>query len=235
MKLLRRARNRLRDERGFTLMELIVATALGMVIVLATVALIDSAQTSSARVTARVDGTQRARAALEQLTQRLRSQVCVGYSTPVVSATADEITFFADYGDQAFTPEGRRFYFAGNELRERIWNAVSTPPSATFANAPTRDRVVISGIERVKDDAGNPMPWLTYFAYDAASPTEPREQLPATVPSADLPRVVRVQVAFRTRVKGQDERVDTNFVNSTIVRMANPSDPDKDNRGPQCA
>ena len=206
MKLLHWTRRRLRDQSGFTLMELIVATGLGMVIVIAALGLMDSSQTSGARVSARVDGTQRARAALEQLTQRLRSQVCVGFNTPVVSAKESEITFYADFGDEAFTPEKRRFYIAGDQLREQVWAGVGTPPNVTFPTL-TRERVVISGIERVKDGTGNPMPWFTYFAYDASSPTEPREQLPATVPIADLPRQCQRLFAARCPSIGQPGHV----------------------------
>lgn len=234
MRLVAALRSRLASERGFTLIELVVSVAIGMVIVLAIAALMDSAEGQTTRITSRVDGTQRGRSAMEQIVQRLRSQVCLGSATPVISAQATEVTFYADFGDEAFTPEKRRFYVSGDLLKEDMWVGSGTPPNVTFATTPTQTRTVATGIDQAKDGAGSALPYFTYYAYNAATPTEPSEELAAPLTSDDLTRLVRLQVAFRTRVPHQDERVDTTFVNSVTVRMANPSDPEQDKRGPQC-
>jgi prepilin-type N-terminal cleavage/methylation domain-containing protein len=233
--MIQRLRRRLADQRGFTVMELLVASLLGVVVLLAAAALMDGAQGQNARISGRVEGTQRGRVAMEQVTQRLRSQVCLGTATPVLNAQDTEMTFYADFGDEAFTPEIRRLYVQGGVLREQVWNGTGTPPNVTFPATPTRTRVLASGIAQAKDAAGVAIPYFRYYAYDASSPTEPKELLPTPVSIDDRARLVRVQVALRTRVPRYDERVDTNFVNSVIVRMANPTDPDQDKRGPQCS
>ena len=64
--------------------------------------MVDVSQRASSRVEARVDSTQRGRVAMEQVTQRLRSQVCLGSASPIVSATDTDVTFFADLGDEQF-------------------------------------------------------------------------------------------------------------------------------------
>jgi hypothetical protein len=215
-------------------MELLVASLLGTMVILAAAAIMDGAQGHTRHISGRVDGTQRGRVAMEQVTQRLRSQVCLGAATPVLDARSTEMIFYADFGDEAFTPEKRRLYVSGGALREQIWNGTGTPPNMTFPTTPTRTRVIAPGIEQAKDASGTALPHFSYYAYDASSPTEPRELLPVPVSTDDRARLVRVQVAFRTRVPRQDERVDTSFVNSVIVRMANPTDPDQDKRGPQC-
>jgi Tfp pilus assembly protein PilW len=229
-----RVHKRLAGESGFTVMELLVASMLGMVVILAAAAMMDGAQGHTSRVSGRVDGTQRGRVAMEQITQRLRSQVCLGTATPVTEATDQAVTFYADFGDEAFTPEQRRIYISGGALREQVWTGSGTPPSVSFTGTPT-ERVIVNGIAPAKDDTGATLPYLAYYAYDASTPTEPRELLTTPVSLADRARLVRVQIAFRTRVAGQNERVDTTFVNSVIVRMANPTDPDQDLRGPQCS
>jgi hypothetical protein len=238
--MLAKVRTRLADESGFTVMELLVASILGIIVILAAAALMDGAQGHASRVSARVDGTQRGRAAMEQVTQRLRSQVCLGTATPTVEATDDSVTFYADFGDEAFTPERRRVYVDDEngdgvmELREEIFPGTGTPPNVTFPVSPAQRRLLVDGIEPAKDSAGVPLQYFTYYAYDSSTPTEPRELLDTPVSADDRARLVRVQIAFRTRVRGQEERVDTTFVNSVIVRMANPTDPDQDRRGPQC-
>lgn len=208
---------------------------LGMIVMLAAMSLMDGAQGQTTRITGRVDGTQRGRVAMEQVTQRLRSQVCLGSAAPIVDARATEVTFLADFGDEAFTPEKRRLYITGNAMKEDYWAGTGTPPNVTFAPTPTRTRTIVTGIDQARDASGTSLPYFAYFAYNAATPTEPTEQLAAPVTTDDRARLVRVQVAFRARVKGQDERVDTSFVNSVIVRMANPTDPEQDKRGPQCS
>jgi hypothetical protein len=235
MTLLNRLRNRLAGQSGFTVMELLVASTLGVIVILTGAALMDSAQSQGTRISDRVDGVQRGRAAMEQITQRLRSQVCLGTATPILDAQSTEVTFYADFGDEAFTPEKRRLYVSGGALREQIWNGTGMPPNVTFPSTPTRTRALVSGIVQANDHTGAAIPHFSYFAYDASSPTEPRELLSTPVSVDDRARLVRVQVAFRTRVPRQHERVDTNFVNSVIVRMANPTDPDQDKRGPQCS
>jgi hypothetical protein len=233
--MLRTVRNRLAGESGFTVMELLVASLLGMVVILAVLAMMDGAQGHSSRVALRVDATQRGRVAMEQATQRLRSQVCLGTATPVTEATATGITFYADFGDEAFTPEQRRLFVSGGALREEIYNGTGTPPAVTFPTTPSQQRVLVRGIEQAKDASGTALPYFSYYAYTASNPSEPTELLSTPVSTDDRPRIVRVQVAFRVRAGSQDERVDTTFNNSVIVRMANPTDPDQQLRGPQCS
>jgi Tfp pilus assembly protein PilW len=227
-------RNRMAQESGFTVMELLVASLLGMVVILAAAAIMDSAQSHSSRVAFRVDATQRGRAAMEQVTQRLRSQVCIGTASPITDARNDSVTFYADFGDEVFTPELRRIYVAGGALREEIYLGSGTPPNVTFASTPSQRRLVLEGIEQANNQSGTAVPYFSYYAYNASNPTEPTELLTTPVSATDRARIVRVQIAFRVRAKAQDERVDTTFNNSVIARMANPTEPDQDLRGPQC-
>jgi hypothetical protein len=233
--MLQRLRQRLAGESGFTVMELLVASMLGMVVILAAAALMDGAQGHTTRIEGRVEGTQRGRVAMEQITQRLRSQVCVGTATPMIEATSNSVTFYADFGDEAFTPEKRRLYVSSGALREQVWNGSGTPPNVTFPSLPDRSRVIATGIDQAKYETGTPLPFFSYYAYDGTNPREPRELLPSPVSETDRARLVRVVAAFRARVPHQNERVDTTFVNSVIVRMANPTDPDINLTGPQCA
>ena len=115
MRLMRAARARLAAEDGFTLTELMVACAVGMIVILAATNLLDSSGRASGSVLDRVDGNQRGRVAMEQITQRLRSQVCpVDGATPVLYGDGNQVTFYADLStrtDGLFQPEVRRLRF----------------------------------------------------------------------------------------------------------------------------
>jgi Tfp pilus assembly protein PilW len=66
------------DSRGFTLAELVVAMALGMIVLLAAFTVIDRAFTTNKAVSDREDALQRGRIALEQMTRQIRSMTCAG-------------------------------------------------------------------------------------------------------------------------------------------------------------
>src|SRR3954470_19511658 len=164
-RLVYRLRRRLRSERGFTLIEMLVASALGLVILTAMLTLLDASQTASSRVTARVDGTQRGRVAMEQVTQRLRSQICLGSATPLITGhatsptDANSVTVYSDLGNGSdFLPEKRRIYVSGTDLKERIIAGSGLPPNTTFT-APPRGRTILQNIKPVVQGGVN----LAYF------------------------------------------------------------------------
>ena len=84
------ARRRASDERGFTIIELMVAMSVGMVVLLAAFMLLDRSFTASGQIADRQEALQRGRQAMELITRQLRSQVCVvvppatTFSPPVV-------------------------------------------------------------------------------------------------------------------------------------------------------
>jgi Prokaryotic N-terminal methylation motif len=233
-----RIRSRLRCERGFTLMEMVVACAVGMIILLALLNLLDSAQTASSRTVARVDGTQRGRVAMEQVTQRLRSQICLGSALPLITtdaaspSDANSITFYSDLGNGSdFLPEKRRIYVSGTDLKERIIAGTGLPPNTVFTAAP-RDRTIAQNVKPVVQNGVN-LPYFRYYAFDNATVPQPTVELKPPLTAADPKNIVQVVVAFRVS-SGREDRVDSNFVNGIYSRAADPGSPDPNRRGPQC-
>ena len=123
---LARIRRRLRDERGFTLVELLVSTSIGVAVLLATFAIFDSALLAQNRVDDRTDSIARGRTGMEQIVQQLRSQVCLGPSLPAIEyGDDDEMRFYADLANTTFVPERRVLTFAGGALTERDYTGSS--------------------------------------------------------------------------------------------------------------
>src|SRR4051794_35834330 len=93
--------SRLRSEQdGFTLVELLVAMSVGVVVMLALLGLTDATMHASSRIDKRADAAQRARPALDQINQLLRSAVCIKNGTtsstlPIVSGTDTAVSFYA--------------------------------------------------------------------------------------------------------------------------------------------
>jgi Tfp pilus assembly protein PilW len=214
MRLLETLRRRLaRDERGFTLIELVTAIAIGMVIVLAAFGLADASVRSFKKADDRVDVTQRGRLAMDQMTQRLRSLTCGvlanGNGTdPIAEATPTRISFWIDTTPTRTSAAtsmnaGKKlvgYLFSGNNLYELsyAWNG-TTPP--TLASPVTQTLLL-----------RNVIPWIdtsTAFKYYAYSPTydstaasgsaaaELFTPLAATVPSTSLDEIVRIEFSSK--------------------------------------
>lgn len=102
---------RIRSERGMTLTEALAAILIAMVVSLAAFALVEAVMKRTGETTSRVETTQRARQAMDNITRDLRSQVCVlrTDSTPtmtsprsIYSAGPNTITFFGDTADESY-------------------------------------------------------------------------------------------------------------------------------------
>jgi prepilin-type N-terminal cleavage/methylation domain-containing protein len=232
MSPIQRLRARLRDQRGFTLVELLVATSVGIVIVLAMFNLVDSSTRASANVEDRVDAVQRGRAAIEQITQRLRSQVCLGEGIAAITeAKDDSITFYAQLSGDTFSPERRQISFTGGSITESVWYGTGTPPNMTYPEAPTYTRSMVRDIARATDPAsGAEIPVFRYFAFVGNDPAKPSLKLQTPLVPADMARTVKIEVTFDARPgrrAGQGNRIDTTFGNEVFVRTADPTEPTK--------
>src|SRR5436190_8446576 len=91
--------DRFSSERGFTLMELVVGMALGMIVLMAAFTVIDRSFINNKAVTDREDALQRGRVTLELMTRQIRSMTCAGQYTPVTKGTDNEVDFYAYMGD----------------------------------------------------------------------------------------------------------------------------------------
>lgn len=191
---LARLRRRLAsEERGFTLIELMVAASIGVVIVGVAFGLLDAVVRNYGKSDTRIDVAQRGRLAVDTITQRLRSQVCAGtpaLNPSIVAATPNRVVFYSDTGDAG----GRRLRaleYTSNEIR---W---ITYPADSATATPTSTDILVSNVA-----PNNGTGLFKYYAYNAAAATSSSAQLftelgsSATLAAADYPKVTRITVAF---------------------------------------
>ena len=236
-----------------TLIELMVSVLIGIVVTLATLNLVDASGRASAEVEDRVDATQRGRVAMEQITQRLRSQVCLDTNTPaVVSATrsatgVEQLDFFTEFGDEQFTPEARRLTYDSGTITERVWTTLAADPAKTFLSAPTYTRTMLANMAPSRKAPDELVPVFRYFTFLGNPGTPVQEVTPppnGSVGDVDRPRVVRIVVSFDSRPtrrgsqplnQGASDsfvnRFNSTFENDVYVRTADPNDP---THSPQC-
>lgn len=106
----RHLRDRLKEERGMTLAEVLAAEAIGGVVITAAATLVIMSLNASNRVSDRVNSLQHGRILAQQIDQRVSSQICLyageyavngstvytGAADSIVYAGSDKLIFFAD-------------------------------------------------------------------------------------------------------------------------------------------
>jgi type II secretory pathway pseudopilin PulG len=240
MRVARLLRARLRSERGFTVIEMMVAAFIGVLVLLVLLNLLDATQNATSRVTTRVDGTQRGRVAMEQVTQRLRSQVCLGTTVPIIAGLTNSVTFYGNLGNTTdFQPEKRRIFVLNGDLHEEVTEGVGTYPNRTFTSTP-KDSILAKRVEPAKAGpndtgyaSGSDLPYFRYYAFNAVTPPAADVEVKPPFAAADPARIVKIVVSFKSSTTAED-RVDTSFVDGVTSRIANPNATDTTKRGPQC-
>jgi hypothetical protein len=92
----------LREERGASLIEMLVATVSGVVVMLALFAILNVSLGQTSRVTGRVEADQAGRVAMEKIMLELHSSCVAGYISPVEAGSNDkELKFVSESGSQA--------------------------------------------------------------------------------------------------------------------------------------
>ena len=221
-------------EDGYALTELLVAMAVGLVVLLAAFLLLDRAQSASNEISDRQDAVQRGRRAMEYLTRQVRSQVCLGNTTePISYGTPDQVTFYADLSDGSKNVERRDIIYdaAAKTIREQVFPGIGVYPDLAFSATPTESRVLLSKVTRVSSPA---TPFLRYFAYDPSGGPGALRELPTPLSASDAPLVVMVKIAFVAlpdRASSAREADASSFHNDVYVRLANPTVPTE---GPRC-
>lgn len=230
----------LRDERGFTLVELMLTLSIGLVIIMASLTVLDGATRRSDGVQRRATSIQQGRAAMDHMVRSLRSQVCVRFddvtiATPIVAASGSSVTYYSDFGDASGVPDKHTLTVASDgKVTDTFIDGTGTQNAATFTSAPvTRtvaDRIAGSGT----------IPILRYFGFNSASPPTPDAALNSTasptVASADLPKVARIVVTLKANPEGNpntnsNARLTTTLQDQVYIRLA---DPDEAAPAPKC-
>ena len=197
------------DERGFTLVEMLVAMSIGVVILLAAFMLLDRSFSTSAQIADRQEGLQRGRQAMELITRQLRSQVCVvvppatAYSAPVTAATDTSVTFYASLSESGTSVEKRTLTFSSTGTGSITQNVITGTPNTVYPQmAFTGTGTTTTLLTDVKQaQTGTPatnLPVFRYYRYKAGAPVGDLELLNTPLATADLARVALIKVAFRS-------------------------------------
>lgn len=219
----------IRREHGFTLVELMIGMAIGLLVIIGGINVLDSTLRISRTTQGRVDSAQRGRIAMENITRELRSQVCLSATAPALTtATENNVVFYVNLGVVDSNPERHEIALTGGDVILKRYVGTGTPPNMTFSGTPTSTRTLL---ENVTTYGGTP--FLRYYAWQNGNPVLPTTLLPAPLSAANLAKPVKIAVSFRT-YPARDFRTtkaSSDLQNAVFVRAADPVDT---TNGPRC-
>lgn len=254
------ARQVQRDERGFTLVEMLVGISIGVIVVFAAYTAIDAANRSQLRTSMRIDAINRGRNGMEAITRAIRSQQCFNSTRPMISASATSMEFYASVapgttpGKQPierhrlqWVPRATEDVGAGTtptgtagDIVQTVWRSRTVGTSTTFPTQPESINVVATLVQP-GPDRRNPAvqaPIFRYFKY-ASTTGSGRVDLTAPVTTApnaaatDLAGIVLIEISYQSvpRKTRIAPSKALNFYNTVSVRIADPTNPAG---SPQC-
>jgi hypothetical protein len=223
---------RLRQEEGFTVMEVLIATLVGFVVLAASMGLLESTVKLNTGVMGKTDAMQRGRLAMDKITQQLRSQVCLDLDNAAIltGATADSVTFYADFSsaDGKKPPEKRTLTFdsAKGTITTQIYKTTVLKPLPTsYPASPSAIDPTLENVVAAKNTAGADLPFLTYYAYQTVNGhPEPTQVLSPPLSKAAAARVARIDINFMARPTGAKNNKQAVSVSDQIIaRHADPN------------
>jgi prepilin-type N-terminal cleavage/methylation domain-containing protein len=233
------APNRASDERGMTLIEMLVAMSVGMIVLLAAFMLLDRSFSASGQIADREDALQRGRQAMELMTRQLRSQVCIGTANvPMVQGLDNSVTFYGSLSESSQSVTKRTLTFDGTgagSITQSVITGVPNPayPLMSFTGTAATS-TLLTDVQQAQD--GSPAvnrPVFKYYRYKAGPPTGDLEQLGTPLSAGDLGQVALIKVTFRAFAARPiaDDGDSTVLENDVFIRI---SDPTEVQEGPQC-
>jgi prepilin-type N-terminal cleavage/methylation domain-containing protein len=222
----------LRQSDGFTLMELVVAMAIGMVVLLAAFTVTDRAFFTNKTIVDRQDSLQRGRAMLEQMTRELRSMVCISTTNAVTAADDNGISFYTYLGDptnaSTQNPDWHTLAFANGTITEQDYRVTSTNPSIVVTSAPYRTAKLTNVSQAIDRTTGQPIPIFRYYKYDPTQKgTGALLQLGTPVSSTDQGLLANIKLSFVVTPTGRTSATpqSTTYADDVLWRSPDPDNP----------
>jgi prepilin-type N-terminal cleavage/methylation domain-containing protein len=187
-----------KDERGYTLVELLVGMMVSLVVLAAILAMVQVATGNQSRVSQHVIANQRGRPAMNRIIDLLHS-ACVspGLAPIQENSTASSITFLSKSGT-AVNPIPDRYVISltAGRLTETTALGSGTEPLKWSYGPPSTPRQLVDGLSTAQ--IGEPpvaVPLFRYFAYEGGQVSA--VPLPTPLDKTNAAKVVQVSVAFR--------------------------------------
>jgi len=207
------------DQRGFTLVELLVAMAAGLVVSGALFTILDVTLRQTTRTFSRIDATQRARTALETIGNEMRSACVENRVVPIhEGSTGNSVSFWSAYGNGvSLTPEKHTIAYnsAPGTLTDTTYPV--DPVNGGFApnwqasTTPTLTKTLLTNVAQ-----SGSTPVFQYFSLEPGAPS-PLPAAPLDEPNSE--RTVEVRMTLVVKPAGGTQQ-NTNLTPNTVTNSA---------------
>ncbi len=212
----------IRDESGTTLVELMVAIMTGLVILSALTMVILTTMHASARVTARVEATQRARIALVRLMEELHSACVTPELAPVQPGSeGNSLRFVHQTGSEVQpTPVYSVVTYSDGTLSQQDYEVTGTAPKWAQGAAIGSPRTLLTHV--------SPTPpadsIFSYYRYTSGTISDTAQKTPLEETEAELTVEVRAALtAAPENAPVSDAGASAAIQNSATLRLTPPS------------
>jgi prepilin-type N-terminal cleavage/methylation domain-containing protein len=220
-----RARVRARGERGYTLIELLVATVAGLIVCGAAFTILDTSLHFTSRINDQVDASQLGRDAMSTITQNLHS-ACVAAGVTPIQAGSDGthlnfISAFGAGGGAVITPTLHNIALSGGTLTDTTYAVASgSAPTWTFSTTPSGTRTLVANVSQIPSS----QPVFNYYAYSGGQLST--TQLATPLSSSDAASAAEVTIGFVTAPSNNNTNLDrTVTLTDTVVLRLSPASP----------
>jgi hypothetical protein len=224
-----------KDERGVSLIEVLVSLSIGMVVLFAVLGLMTTMVRSSAESRGRTQSIREGRTTIDRVGQELRLASCPDWGSAILSGTGDSVSYYVARPQTTGTnftlePIAERHTLTFDATAGTLVLTVSTPTSTAIPpvwNAtPARRSVIGTGLSRI-----GTTPFFQYLSY--ITPDAPATSLlAAPLAATALASVGQVRVTFNARPDfGDTAKAGSRFESTIVLRTDDPTDQDNT---PQC-
>lgn len=236
----------LRDERGLTLIELLVAMSLGIIVTGIAFSLLNFTTADVTRISERVQVDQTGRVALEKIMLALHSSCVVAKAEPIRSGSTEKTLRFVSevsaqnaHGEPSaslptirlheivYTPASGK---TEGTFTENSWPSTGVPPKYEFneKETPTK-RKLLTGVKQVENEKKELIPVFRFYRYYKTTDTKPvlgelnpaeyvlNSKASASVQKEEAAQIAKVTVGFKLVPEGKENKENTTLGNGRPV------------------
>jgi hypothetical protein len=215
----------LRDERGTTMVEVLVGTATGLVVLSALTTVIIVSLHGSTRVAARVDATQRARVVAAKIVQELHSACISPKVAPIQAGSSGTSLKFirasaAEGAVVAPAPTLTEVSLSGGVLTQTDWPSTGgTAPNWTYSSTSTT-RQLLTKVAPISPSTSI----FSYYASSGGAVSATAQGTPLDTTTAPLTIQVRIALsASPNSTPVADKNAAASIQDSATLRLTPPS------------